>query len=105
MTISLLLVMLYSLQESLTLAHYLSVFDRDHLVEIDRLSFVNALWLLVSEPYLAGSKRFKMIPGTELIVEHLKLILNLRIVAPWSWDVVTWHRVVSLDSIYEGVLH
>jgi len=46
-----------------------------------------------------------MIPGAELIVQNLKLVLNLRIVAPWPWDVVPWHRVISLDGIGEGVLH
>ena len=105
MTISLFLVVLYGLQESLTLVHYLSVLNRNHLVEINGLSFVNTLRLLVTESDLPRPKRFKMVPGTELIVQNLKLVLNLRVVAPWSWDVVTWHWVISLHSIGERILH
>jgi len=105
MTISLFLVMLYRLQESLALVHYLSVLDRDHLVEVDGLSLVDTLGLLVTEPDLPRPKRLKMIPGTELIVQHFKLVLNLRIVAPWSWHVVSWYWVVSLNGIGERVLH
>jgi hypothetical protein len=52
MAVSLLFVMLYGLKECLTLIHYLSVLDRYHLVEINRLSLIDALWLLVAKSNL-----------------------------------------------------
>ena len=46
-----------------------------------------------------------MVSGTQLIVQNLKLVLNLCVVAAWTWNVVSWPWVTSLDGIGERVLH
>lgn len=106
MTIGLFLVMLYRLQECLSLVHYLSILYGYHLVEVDSLPLVCALvGLLVCKPDRPRPKRLQMVPGAQLIVQHFELVLNLRIIATWSWHVVSWDGILPWNGVGERVLH
>ena len=83
-------------QEGFSLLHHFLILHRDHLVEVDRLSLIFGLRLLVVEPDGTRSKRFQVIPGTQLIVEYFELVLDLSIVTAWS-------RVDSL--LFRYLLH
>jgi len=87
-------------QEGFSLLHHFLILHRDHLVEVNCLSLIFRLRLLVVEPDGTRSKRFQVIPGTQLIVEYFQLVLNLGIVTAWS-------RVDShlLGNLFHEVSH
>ena len=78
---------LNSLQESLSFPGYLLVLHRNHLVEINRtILFALLEWiLLVNKPARAAAKRLHVVPGAQLVIQCLQLILDLGVVLARPW--------------------
>ena len=103
------LVALDSIQESDSLVHYFFVFDWDHLVEIDRISFLGLVWHLVFESDRSWAEWLQVIPGAKLMIKNLQLVLDLSIIAARTWHMldVWWNRLedVSLYLSHKGCRH
>lgn len=87
MHVGLQLMHLNGLKESLPLSSDFLIFDRDHLIKIDRAALLILLerTLLVGKPAAAASERFHMISGAQLEVQGFQLILDLRVIGAWAW--------------------
>lgn len=90
------LVHLNCLQESLPFTGDFLVLHRYHLVEINCAVLLALLErvLLVSEPAGPAAKRLHVIPGAQLIVQGLQLVLNLSIILARSWVLLELARHV-----------
>lgn len=78
----LLFMLLNCLQECLSFACNFPVLDRYHLVEVDGvilLAFLES-HLLIVKSATAASKGLHMVPGAQLEIESLELILDLSVV-------------------------
>ena len=80
-----LLMLINSVQECISLLHYFLVLNWYHLIEVNCLSLIFNLWLLITKSNCSWSKRLKMISCAQLIVQYFELVLNLGIIATRSW--------------------
>ena len=83
---SLLSVMLNCIKEGLPFSSYFLVFHRYHLIEINRVTPLGLLLfaLLIVEPAAPTPKRLHMVPGAQLEVQCLQLILYLSVILAWT---------------------
>ena len=91
-------------QESNPLAHDFLVFDRDHLVEVNGVSFLFQLLGLVVEPRLARPKWLHLVPRTKLVIQNFQFFFDLGVIVtrPWTGPGILGN---TFDDIPLGLVH
>ena len=103
------LMLINSIQECISLLHYFLILNWYHLIEVNCLSLIFNLWLLIAKSDCSRPKRLKMISCAQLIVQYFELVLNLGIIATRSWIKLLLFRYLvhefSQNWRIEGVAH
>ena len=101
--------MLDSLKECASSHSDILILNWYHLIEVNCLSLILDLWLLIFESNLTWSKWLQMVPCTQLVVQYLQFILNLCVIRSGSWICTDFFRdlfhKVSLNRWLKGIRH